>query len=72
MRAASNLGQFNTSAQSNQQDLIDEIEANRQQKRASGERLLPAASANLTWFGSDDHWDECLGILNEGIAAWAV
>jgi hypothetical protein len=30
MRAASNQGKFNNNAQSNQQDLIDEIEANRQ------------------------------------------
>jgi hypothetical protein len=46
MRAASSLGSFNKSAQSNQQDLIDEIEANRRQKSARGEAVLLGASAN--------------------------
>ena len=40
MCAASNKGQFNESAQSNQQDLIGEMETNGQQMPARGPGLL--------------------------------
>jgi hypothetical protein len=46
MCAAPNLGQVNESAQSNQQDLIDQIEANRQWKSARGEEVLLGTHAN--------------------------
>jgi hypothetical protein len=40
-RAASAAAQFSKSAQSNQQDLIDKMETNRQQKRTRQGSLLP-------------------------------
>ena len=40
MRAASSKGRFNESAQSNQEDLIGEMETNRQQKTARGLGML--------------------------------
>ena len=72
MRAASNQGQFNKNAQSNQQDLIDEIEANRRQKPARGEGVLPGASANQRQVGSEQHGNNNLRMLNERMAVWAA
>jgi len=45
LRAASNPSQFNKSAQSNQQDLIGEMETNRQEKPARGEEVLLGENA---------------------------
>lgn len=70
MHEASNLGQSDKSAQSNQQDLIDEIEANRQ-KSARWEAVLLGASVNQRSLVSKQRCNKCLGRLNKRITARA-
>jgi hypothetical protein len=70
--AASSLGQFNKSAQSNQQDLIGEMETNRQEKPARGEGVLLAANADQRKLFIEQRYEECLEGQGERIADGAV
>jgi hypothetical protein len=63
MRAASSWGQFNKSAQSNQQDLIGKMEPNRQQKPARGEEVLLGENARRRRNVVEQRRDPCLAKL---------
>lgn len=72
MRAASIMDQFNKSAQSNQQDLIGEMETNRQEKPARGEGVLLAANADQRKLVVGQLGGECLERRDERITDGAV
>jgi len=71
-RAALGSGQFNKSAQSNQQDLIGEMETNRQEKPARGEGVLLAANADQRKLVIEQRYEECLEGQDERITDGAV
>lgn len=67
--AASSPAWLNRSSnQSNQQDLIGEMEANRQQKPACREESLLEREAEQRRKVADGRCDECLGRLPEPVA----
>ena len=65
MRAASSKGRFNESAQSNQQDLIGEMETNRQQKTARGLGMLLGADGHAGKLAIGQCYKGCLGGRDE-------
>ena len=60
VRAASNRGQFNESAQSNQQDLIGEMKTNGQQKLTRGQGLSVQVDCQPRKMGTGQYCEGCL------------
>lgn len=72
MRAAPSAGQFNKSAPSNQQDLIGEMQTNRQQEPACGKETLPGGVANQRRQVIEQRRGECLERRDKPIPDCAV
>jgi len=72
MRAVSSLGRFNESAQSNQQDLIGEMETNRQQEPACGKESLVGGVADQRRQVIQQRCGECLERRDKPITDCAV
>ena len=72
MRAAPSRGQFNKRAQSNQQDLIGQMETNRQQQPARGQGALLAADAGQRKPRIEQRGEECLERGNQRVTHHSV
>ena len=72
MRAASSAGQFNKSVQSNQQDLIGEMETNRPQEPACGKEAPVGGVANQRRQVIGQRCRECLERRDKPITDCAV
>lgn len=72
MCAASSKGQFNENAQSNQQDLIGEMETNRQQKTARGLGMLLGADGHARKRAIGQCCNRCLESRDERTADFAA
>jgi len=72
MRAVSHGGRFNESARSNQQDLIGQVEADRQQKVSRVRGMLPRADDHAAKVAIRQGERECRQGPNERAASGAA